>query len=287
MGIHWVLKSLLELSFTDIHKVPRLDGMSKTPAGGNRENVPVKDNFELEVLRAQYKELKEKIKTMEEDILIKNGEIKILRDSLHQTESILEEQRRSHFLLEQEKTEALSDKEKEFSKKLQSLQSELHFKDAEMNELRTKLQSSERANKLAAPSISHASPRKSPSVIMKPEACSPQFEKPSFPTKESFSANMPLARPCQTEPGYKALVGREGKSILLSSLGYDRLLKLEPKTASIYFLLVSGTSTSDGAQWGGWSLLGPSGSWRVCFRATHLCGWQTSPHLGLCLGPLG
>lgn len=58
------------------------------------------------------------MKAMEEEVLIKNGEIKILRDSLHQTESILEEQRRSHFLLEQEKTQALSEKEKEFSKKV-------------------------------------------------------------------------------------------------------------------------------------------------------------------------
>lgn len=58
------------------------------------------------------------MKAMEEEVLIKNGEIKILRDSLHQTESILEEQRRSHFLLEQEKTQALGDKEKEFSKKV-------------------------------------------------------------------------------------------------------------------------------------------------------------------------
>ncbi|KAF3829171.1 hypothetical protein GH733_003435 [Mirounga leonina] len=171
---------------SNVHKIPRLDGMSKTPAGKNREFVPVKDNFELEVLQAQYKELKEKMKAMEEEVLIKNGEIKILRDSLHQTESILEEQRRSHFLLEQEKTQALGDKEKEFSKKLQSLQSELQFKDAEMNELRTKLQSSERANKLAAPSVPHISPRKSPSVAIKPEACSLQSGKPSFPTKESF-----------------------------------------------------------------------------------------------------
>lgn len=58
------------------------------------------------------------LKAMEEEILIKNGEIKILRDSLHQTESVLEEQKRSHFLLEQEKTQALSEKEKEFSKKV-------------------------------------------------------------------------------------------------------------------------------------------------------------------------
>lgn len=58
------------------------------------------------------------LKSMEEEVLIKNGEIKILRDSLHQTESILEEQRRSHFLLEQEKSQALNEKEKEFSKKV-------------------------------------------------------------------------------------------------------------------------------------------------------------------------
>jgi hypothetical protein len=58
------------------------------------------------------------LKAMEEEVLIKNGEIKILRDSLHQTESVLEEQRRSHFLLEQEKIQALNDKEKEFSKKV-------------------------------------------------------------------------------------------------------------------------------------------------------------------------
>ncbi|XP_007953479.1 ATR-interacting protein [Orycteropus afer afer] len=196
---------------SSVHKVPRIDGMSKNKhvAGKSRESMPIKDNFELEILQAQYKELKEKLKAMEEDVLIKNGEIKILRDSLHQTESILEEQKRSHFLLEQEKAQALNDKEKEFSKKLQSLQSELQFKDAEMNELRTKLQSSERANKLVAPPISHLSPRKSPSMVIKQEACSPQFGKTSFPTKESFSANMSLPHPSQTEPGYKSLVGRE------------------------------------------------------------------------------
>lgn len=61
------------------------------------------------------------MKAMEEEVLIKNGEIKILRDSLHQTESVLEEQRRSHFLLEQEKAQALSDREKEFSRKVTPL----------------------------------------------------------------------------------------------------------------------------------------------------------------------
>nr|XP_044992370.1 ATR-interacting protein isoform X2 [Jaculus jaculus] len=193
-------------SLSNVHKVRRLDGMSKNPTGKDRDTAPVKDNFELEVLQTQFKELKEKLKAMEEEVLIKNGEIKILRDSLHQTESVLEEQRRAHFLLEQEKTQALSDKEKEFSKKLQSLQTELQFKDAEMNELRTKVQSSERTNKLSAPSISHVSPRKDFAVVTKPEA---HFGKTIFPTKESFSANMPLYHPCQTDAGHKPLVGQE------------------------------------------------------------------------------
>lgn len=52
------------LFFTDVHKFTRLDGMSKYPAGKNRESVPVKDNFELEVLQAQYKELKEKVRDL-------------------------------------------------------------------------------------------------------------------------------------------------------------------------------------------------------------------------------
>lgn len=57
-GFFWLL------CFTDFHKVTILDGMSKYPAGKNRESVPVKDNFELEVLQAQYKELKEKVRDL-------------------------------------------------------------------------------------------------------------------------------------------------------------------------------------------------------------------------------
>nr|BAC27324.1 unnamed protein product [Mus musculus] len=206
-------------NLSSAHKVRRLDGLPNSPIRKSREDIPVKDNFELEVLQIQYKELKEKLKAMEEEILIKNGEIKILRDSLRQTESVLEEQKRSHFLLEQEKTQALSEKEKEFSRKLQSLQSELQFKDAEMNELRTKSQSNGRTNKPAAPSVSHVSPRKGSSVVLKSEACSPHVGKTTFPTKESFSANTPLFHPCQTEAGHRFLVGQEVSDNKNHSLG--------------------------------------------------------------------
>ncbi|XP_048190721.1 ATR-interacting protein isoform X2 [Perognathus longimembris pacificus] len=238
---------------SNVYKVYRFDEMSKSTAGKNRENTPVNDNCQFEVLQTQYKELEKKLKAMEEEVLLKNGEIKILRDSLFQTELVLEEQRKAQFLLEQEKSQVLSEKEKEFSKKLQSLQSELQFKDAEMNELRTKLQSSERANKLVSPSISHVSPRKNPSVVIKPEACSPQFGRTPFPTKESFNANMSVPHQCQIEQRYKS-VNRQG-SILInlllkqplvpgSSLGLCYLLSSCSETPSGTFLQPPGLSST-------------------------------------------
>lgn len=58
------------------------------------------------------------LKEMQDEILTKNGEIKILRDSMQQMEYDMEEQKRSYLLLEQQKAQILSEKEKEFSKKV-------------------------------------------------------------------------------------------------------------------------------------------------------------------------
>uniref|UniRef100_A0ACB8EHJ1 Uncharacterized protein n=1 Tax=Sphaerodactylus townsendi TaxID=933632 RepID=A0ACB8EHJ1_9SAUR len=157
-------------------------------AGCSTEETSTKDKFRHETLQAQYEEAKKKLQEMQDEILIKNGEIRILRDSMQQMESTVEEQRKAHILLEEEKEQYLREKEKEFSKKLQSLQSELQFKDAEMNELRTKLLNCERI-KSVIPSISYTSPKKSPSSIVKIEGCA-QNEKQSYPTKESFGSEL-------------------------------------------------------------------------------------------------
>uniref|UniRef100_A0A8C3JDK6 ATR-interacting protein n=1 Tax=Calidris pygmaea TaxID=425635 RepID=A0A8C3JDK6_9CHAR len=155
-----------------------------TGGGGDRRVA-----FQFEVLQTQHEEIKEKLKEMQDEILTKNGEIKILRDSMQQMEYAMEEQKRSYMLLEQQKCQTLSEKEKEFSKKLLSLQSELQFKDAEMNELRTRLQNCER-NKLVAQTVLTSSPKKNFAVQVKSEGCSPQPGRKSFPTKESFNAEM-------------------------------------------------------------------------------------------------
>uniref|UniRef100_A0A8D0FLS6 ATR interacting protein n=1 Tax=Strix occidentalis caurina TaxID=311401 RepID=A0A8D0FLS6_STROC len=157
----------------------------------------MRDAFQFEVLQAQHEEIKQKLKEMQDEILTKNGEIKILRDSMQQMECAMEEQKRSYMLLEQQKSQTLSEKEKEFSKKLLSLQSELQFKDAEMNELRTRLQNCER-NKHVTQTVLTPSPKKNFAIQVKPEGCSPQPGKRSFPTKESFNAEMSTRPLCSS-----------------------------------------------------------------------------------------
>ncbi|XP_041320937.1 ATR-interacting protein isoform X1 [Pyrgilauda ruficollis] len=166
-------------------------------AGSRAEDGLMRDAFQFEVLQTQHEEVKQKLKEMQDEILTKNGEIKILRDSMQQMEHAMEEQKKSYLLLEQQKSQILSEKEKEFSKKLQSLHSELQFKDAEMNELRTRLQNCER-NKHLSQAVPATSPKKNLVVQGKSEGCSPQPERRSFPTKESFNAEMSTRPSCSS-----------------------------------------------------------------------------------------
>ncbi|XP_027496381.1 ATR-interacting protein isoform X4 [Corapipo altera] len=173
------------------------------PRGGREaesraEDGLMRDAFQFEVLQTQNEENKQKLKEMQDEILTKNGEIKILRDSLQQMRFAVEEQKRSYLLLEQQKSQTLSEKEKEFSKKLQSLQSELQFKDAEINELRTRLQNCERNKHVVTQTVPTTSPKKNFAVQVKPEGCSPQPGRRSFPTKESFSAEMSTRPSCSS-----------------------------------------------------------------------------------------
>ncbi|KAG8436255.1 hypothetical protein GDO86_007380 [Hymenochirus boettgeri] len=176
---------------------------TKLPSLANRqENLFLDSNKEkidlgLDVLQIQHKELKQKLNELQEEILVKNGEIKVLRDALRLAESNLEQQKISHVLLEKEKSQIHSEKERDLSKKMQSLQSELEFKDAEMNELRVKLLSCDRS-KIAVTSVS---PKKSPSSCTKSETCpSPNRARSSFPTKESFNAEMTIRQPTFMSP---------------------------------------------------------------------------------------
>ncbi|XP_041447354.1 ATR interacting protein S homeolog isoform X2 [Xenopus laevis] len=202
------------------------------------QQVSQKYEVELDVLQAHHEDLKHKLKELQDEVLVKNGEIKVLRDALCQTESNLEQQKITHVLMEKEKSQMQSVRERELNKKMQSLQSELEFKDAEMNELKTKLQNCERNNRTAVPVVS---PQKSPSTSLKLEACSsPLAGRSNFPTKESFCSDMNLKIPPLISPqiGPRApVISKEPEALPLSSKTFSSLFYAQRKNCQGSLLL--------------------------------------------------
>ncbi|XP_068578233.1 ATR-interacting protein isoform X2 [Cebidichthys violaceus] len=165
---------------------------SREPLGNRQQRFGSDREDSHSLLEAQHAELKRKLKEVEEDIVLKSGEIRVLRDSLKGAQQEKETQRQNQILLETQRQREQSDREKELNKKVQSLQSELQFKEAEIIEMKTKLHGSDKI-KTASPL-----PRSSPKVL----SCLAQMHHGSgssssspigngFITKETFGAHVP------------------------------------------------------------------------------------------------
>ncbi|XP_077459570.1 ATR-interacting protein [Stigmatopora argus] len=135
-------------------------------------------------LEAQRANLRRKLKEVEDEIVSKNGEIRMLRDSLRRSQQEKETQRHTLALLEKERQREQSDKEKELSKKVQSLKTELQFKEAEINGMRGKLLSVDRNKPVNSP--------KRPNGLSQLDGAGGASPKGSgFITKETFAAQLP------------------------------------------------------------------------------------------------
>ncbi|XP_020486286.2 ATR-interacting protein isoform X1 [Labrus bergylta] len=142
-------------------------------------------------LEAQHTELKRKLKEVEEEIVLKSGEIRVLRDSLKGTQQEKEAQRQNQILLETQRQREHSEREKELNRKVQSLQTELQFKEAEINEMKTKLSTDK--NKTASP-LPRNSPKVLSSLAQLHHGSSSNSSSPTangFITKEMFGASIP------------------------------------------------------------------------------------------------
>ncbi|XP_031152705.2 ATR-interacting protein isoform X2 [Sander lucioperca] len=180
---------------------------SREPLGNRQQQFGSGREDSHSLLEAQHAELKRKLKEVEEEIVLKSGEIRVLRDSLKAAQQEKEAQRQKQIQLETQRQREQSEKEKELNKKVQSLQSELQFKEAEINEIKTKLHSSDK-NKMASPL-----PRNSPKVLN----CLAQLHHGSgsssssptgngFITKETFGAHVPSrTTPVKTRKDYRGV----------------------------------------------------------------------------------
>uniref|UniRef100_H3CD54 ATR interacting protein n=1 Tax=Tetraodon nigroviridis TaxID=99883 RepID=H3CD54_TETNG len=129
------------------------------------------------LLEVQHAELKRKLKEVEEEIMLKNGEIRLLRDSLKGAQQEKEAQRQAQMLLDVQRHKEQSHKEKELHKKVLALQTELQFKEAEINDLKSRLHTSDR-KKTAALLPGHSGASSSPLAN-------------GFITKEIFDTHIP------------------------------------------------------------------------------------------------
>ncbi|XP_061582956.1 ATR-interacting protein [Cololabis saira] len=132
---------------------------SREPLGNMQQQFESGREDSYRLLEAQHADLKRKLKEVEEGIVLKSGEIQVLRDSLKAAQQQKETQRQNQIQQETDRQKEHSDREKELNRKVQSLQSELQFKEAEINEMKTKLQYSDK-NKMASPLA-----RNSPKVL--------------------------------------------------------------------------------------------------------------------------
>ncbi|XP_054641473.1 ATR-interacting protein [Dunckerocampus dactyliophorus] len=188
------------------------------PLGNRQQQFGPEGGDSYSLLEAQHAELKRKLKEVEEEIVLKNGEIRVLRDSLRGVQQEKEAQRQNLVLLETQKQREQSDREKELNKKVQSLRSELQFKESEIMEMKSKLLSADR-NKMASPI-----PRNSPKVLnglgqlyheSGSSASSPTGN--GFITKEMFAAQVP-----SRNTPVKTPVKSSGKTHRQSELRADR-----------------------------------------------------------------
>nr|XP_061814226.1 ATR-interacting protein-like [Nerophis lumbriciformis] len=136
------------------------------------------------LLEAQHASLRRKLKEVEEEIVSKNGEIRMLRDSLKGAQQEKETQRQTLALLEKQKEREQSEKEKELSKKVQSLQSELQFKEAEINEMKSKLLSANKHKAANSPKL----PNGLSQLHSSSSSASPKGS--GFITTETFAAQL-------------------------------------------------------------------------------------------------
>ncbi|XP_074527923.1 ATR-interacting protein [Halichoeres trimaculatus] len=163
---------------------------SREPLGNRQQQFGSDREDSYRQLEAQHAELKRKLKEVEDEILLKNGEIRVLRDSLKGVHQEKEAQRQNQCLLETQRQKEHSEREKELNRKVQSLQTELQFKEAEINEMKTKLTSDK--NKIASP-LPRNSPKVLSSLVQVHHGSGSSSSSPignGFITKEMFGATI-------------------------------------------------------------------------------------------------
>ncbi|CAL1612971.1 unnamed protein product [Knipowitschia caucasica] len=133
-------------------------------------------SWTVESQETHQAELQRKLTLVEEELQLKSGEVRVLRDSLRSAQQEAESHKLRELRVHKEREAEQSQRERELLKKVQSLESQLQFQEAELNDMRSRRPS-----------------RSSPLCRNSPKLQSSASPSGGFITKESFSAQVKLA----------------------------------------------------------------------------------------------
>lgn len=117
---------------TDAMMQRNLNGGSKTHVsnGCSARNTGLYEN--LTFIKSKLLESEEKIRRLEEDKFLMDGELKTLRDTLEHTQAVDAKQRERIRMIEEENRKTVDEREKELKKQIEHLTTQLCFKDQEI-----------------------------------------------------------------------------------------------------------------------------------------------------------
>ena len=128
---HTRANSVGKMSILNSSSSSRTTAVTSHPGDGQMENL----RQEIERLKANFAAASSKVKTLEEEKFCKDGEIKILRDSLERYEA--EEKRRQgeERVVQEQQTREQSQREKELEKQVENLTTQVRFKEQEISQM--------------------------------------------------------------------------------------------------------------------------------------------------------
>ncbi|XP_064632596.1 uncharacterized protein LOC135490942 [Lineus longissimus] len=213
-------------NFQKLGRQTNAPGLGSNGSSSSIQLSQPQDNFvdsikkELEKVREENDQMKKLMQSAKEEQYGKDGQIRILRESLSKKEAELFKQRQErskdidekvHDYVEREK--AHIKKENVLVEKIEKLKAALQFKDHEISEVQSNLKRLEQRTQSphTAMSPSHQSPRagKRPMTELKKSPVTPKSVKMAFPNRRTFMASESVGE--RSTPSPILNVKREGE----------------------------------------------------------------------------
>ncbi|XP_061187663.1 ATR-interacting protein-like [Saccostrea echinata] len=195
----------VEIPFQPPNRKPNLSSSSSSSVSSESLGMksPISEGIreELENYKQQCDLLKVEMESIKQELYVKEGENKILREKLETKEAELSASKQQKLKLTEQQMKEQSQRERQLKAEIQSLNTQLQFKERDLAELREKCRDLETSvsaagdSQIPSTSSAHHSPRVRKVVV------SPKGKRSGFPSTKSFlvEEGSQLVQPAQSK----------------------------------------------------------------------------------------